>query len=147
MYVGFALLLFLGGMGVDRLGIGGCTVVNPFKDIKCDRTPDTRPDPAPKGMQAILCVYETASELAVANIWGSKEVQEYLAAKVPGKSRLIDQNADVADAPEWVKQGMGQARKTIPCLVIQDARGQWYMAEWGKDQATVLATLKKAGGG
>lgn len=146
-FAAFCLALFLCGVGVGEFHIAGCAFKPP--KIEC-RGPDTRPQPTPpapvpKGMQAVLCVYESSSDQAVANIWGSKEIQEYLAAKVKDKSRLIDQNADVADAPEWVKQGMGQNRKTIPCLVIQDANGQWYTADWGKDQATVLATLKKAG--
>jgi hypothetical protein len=97
-------------------------------------------------MQACVLVYESSADSASANVWGSREIQEYLAAKIPGKYRMIDQNADVADAPDWVKEAMRQNRTSIPILVCQDKNGKWYSAAWPKTIAEAMETLRKYGG-
>lgn len=142
-----AFLLIVTFLGGAATGGGGCAV----PQIKCDGpgprpTPPAPTPPQPVGMACAVLVYETSADSTTANVWNSKEVQDYLTAKVPAKSRLIDQHADVSEGPEWVKAAIGIPRPSVPILVVQDVKGQWYTLPWPKVQAEAVAMLKKAGG-
>lgn len=138
--------------GADGTSVSSVATVN-VAQLPIPPPPPTDPSPFPGDANRILIVYENMTPLPPAQesvIFG-QAMRDYIAAHVTKRpednqpeARIYDQNVKglERETPIW-RNAMARPRKSVPWLLVGNARGQGYEGPLPATEAETLTLLKK----